>query len=56
MLIFDEMFLQKCEESLAGKLIGANDENELYKGVVSFMVAVEGKHFLRGKSCPRNGN
>ena len=38
-LIFDEMFLQKCEELYAGNLIGANDKNELYKGVVSFMVA-----------------
>ena len=38
-LIFDEMYLQKCEEYFAGKLMGADEENELYKGVVSFMVA-----------------
>ena len=38
-LIFDEMFLQRCEEYFAGKLIGADEKQELYKGVVSFMIA-----------------
>ena len=33
------MYLQRCEEYFAGKLMGADEENELYKGVVSFMVA-----------------
>ena len=37
-LMFDEMFLQKCEEYITGKLIGADEENNLFKGVVSFMV------------------
>ena len=37
-LIFDEMYLQKCEEYSGGQTIGANEENELYKGVVSFLV------------------
>ena len=36
-LIFDEMYLEKCEEYTGGKTIGANEENQLYKGVVSFM-------------------
>ena len=37
-LMFDEMYLQKCEEYSGGRLIGADKENNLYKGVVSFMV------------------
>ena len=37
-LMLDEMYIEKCEEYDSGKLIGADDENQLYKGVVSFMV------------------
>ena len=36
--MLDEMYIEKCEEYDSGKLIGADDENQLYKGVVSFMV------------------
>ena len=38
-LIFDQMFLQRCEEYFAGMPIGANENKELCKGVVSFMIA-----------------
>ena len=37
-LIFDEMYLQKCEEYTGGQLIGAATNGELYKGIVSFMI------------------
>ena len=37
-LMLDEMFLQKVEEYCGGKLIGADDNNELYKGFVAFMI------------------
>ena len=37
-LMFDEMYLQKCEEYCGGEIIGANENNELYNGLVSFMI------------------
>ena len=37
-LILDEMFLQKCEEYFAGESIGADENGQLYKGVVCFMI------------------
>ena len=37
-LMFDEMYLQKCEEYCGGEIIGANENNELYKGLLSFMI------------------
>ena len=36
-LMFDKMYLQKCEEYCGGEIIGANENNELYKGLLSFM-------------------
>ena len=36
--IFDEMYLQKCEEYTRGQLIGAALNGELYKGIASFMI------------------
>ena len=36
--MFDEMYLQKCEEYCSGETIGANENNELYKGLLSFMI------------------
>ena len=37
-LIFDEMYLHKCEEYCGGEMIDANENNELYKGLLSFMI------------------
>ena len=37
-LLFDEMYLQKCEEYAGGETIGADENGQLYKGVVCFMV------------------
>ena len=36
--MLDEMFLQKVEEYCGGKSIGADENNELYKGLVAFMI------------------
>ena len=36
-LIFDEKYSQKCEEYSAGDLVSCDHEDELYKGLVSFM-------------------
>ena len=36
--IFDEIYLQKCEECTGGHLIGAATNGELYKRTVSFMI------------------
>ena len=33
-LMFDKMYLQKCEEYCGGEIIGANENNELYKGLL----------------------
>ena len=37
-LIVDEMFLQKCEEYIAGESYFADEQGELYKGVVCFII------------------
>ncbi|XP_047127382.1 uncharacterized protein LOC124808407 [Hydra vulgaris] len=37
-LIFDEMYLQKCEEYFAGEMIGSDESGEMYKGIVCFMI------------------
>ena len=37
-LMFDEMFLQKCEEYSGGETYGADEDGNLYKGVLSFMI------------------
>lgn len=44
-IIFDEMYLQKCEEYI-GKLVGSNKNEELYKGVVWSMIVVYKKRSL----------
>ena len=33
-LVFDEMYLQNCEEYGGGEINGANENNELYKGLL----------------------
>ena len=37
-VMYDEMYLQQCEEYAAGKVEGSNDDGELYNGVLAFMV------------------
>ena len=37
-LMFDKIYLQKCEEYCGGEIIAANENNELYKGSLSFMI------------------
>ena len=37
-LMFDEMFLEKCEEYANGVTYGVDEHGELYKGIMSFMI------------------
>ena len=37
-LMFDDMNLQKCEEHSGGEIIGANENNKLHIGLLSFMI------------------
>ena len=37
-LLFDEMYLQKCEEYCGGDTFGTNKEGELFKGIICFMI------------------
>ena len=37
-MIFDEIYLQKSKEYFGGEMIGCDDEGELYKGIVCFMI------------------
>ena len=45
-LMFDEMYLQKCEKYSGGEIIGANENNELYKGLLSFMIVELKENFF----------
>ena len=36
--MFDEMYLQKGEEYCGGEIIGSNESNELYKGLLLFVI------------------
>ena len=38
-LMVDEMFLQKCIQYMAGEQVGEDENGELYKGVIGFMIA-----------------
>ena len=37
-LLFDEMYLQKCEEYFGGEQIGSYENGELYKEIVYSLV------------------
>ena len=37
-LLFDEMYLQKCEEYFGGELIGSDENGKLDRGIVCFMI------------------
>ena len=37
-LLFDEIYLQKCEEYFGGDQIGSYENGELYKGIVFSLV------------------
>ena len=37
-LMFDEMYLQQCEEYSAGRVEGTNEDGEMYTGVMAFMI------------------
>ena len=44
-LMFDEMYFQKCEEHCGGEIIGANENSELYIGLLSFMMVALKENF-----------
>ena len=52
-LLFDKIYLQKCEEHFGGEQIGSNDTGELYKGTIHFMIVglKESTHVI--KSSPQ---
>ena len=37
-LMFDEMYLEKCEKYFGGEINVANRNNEFHKGLLSFMI------------------
>lgn len=37
-LMFDEVYLQKCEEYMSGESFGVNENGELFKGMMCFMI------------------
>ena len=37
-LLFDKMYLQKCEEYFGGELIGSNENGELDNGIACFLI------------------
>ena len=37
-LLFDEMYLQKCEEYCGGDTFGTNEDGKLFKGIMCFMI------------------
>ena len=38
MLLFDEMYLVKCEEYVGGKSYGVDPDGNLFRGLVCFMI------------------
>ena len=36
--MFDEIYLQKCEKYMSGESFGANENCELFKGMMCFMI------------------
>ena len=52
-LMLDDMYLQKCEEYCCSEIIGENENNELYKGLLSFMIVeLKENFFYIVKSVP----
>ena len=37
-LMFDEIYLEKCEKYFGGEINVTNENNEFYKGLLSFMI------------------
>ena len=43
-LIFDEIYLQKCKEYIGGQTFGEDKDGNLYKGMMTFMIIGIGKN------------
>ena len=56
-LLFDEMYLQKCEEYFGGELIGSDQNGELDKGMVCFIIREEMEESIPcDQAVSRNNN
>ena len=55
-LLLDEMYLQKCEEYLGGELIDFDENGELDKGIVCFMIEGIKKSIPCSQVISRNNN
>ena len=55
-LLFDEMYLQKCEEYFGGELIGSDENGELDKGIVCFMIEGMTESISCDEVLSRNNN
>ena len=50
-LIFDEMYLEKSEQFTGSELVGSNEEGNLYRGIMCFMIAG-----LKNTSCDKSSS
>ena len=55
-LLFDEKHLQKCEEYFGGELIGSDENGELDKGIVCFMIEGMKESIQCDQVISRNNN
>ena len=53
-LMADEMYLHKSTQYHGGSYVGADENGELYKGVVVFMISGLKETANSHQSCPRN--
>ena len=53
-LLFDEMYLQKCEEYFGGELISSDENGELFKEIVCFMIVRLKESILCDQVISRN--
>ena len=55
-LLFNEMYLQKCDEYFGGELIGSDGNGELDKGIVCFTIEGIEESILWDQVIARNKN
>ena len=55
-LFFDEMYLQKCEEYFGGQVIGSDENGELDKGIVCFIIEGMTEFISCDQIISRNNN
>ena len=55
-LLFDEMYLQKCDKCFGGEQIGSDENVELYKGIACCMIVGLKESIPRDQFISRNNN